>query len=676
MVSIRSRVLVLLTPVLALLLSAGPLHAQRDSAFMKSFRSAMKLHDTDAMAKEVKGHQLEAIKAVMETCGLISEGSSDELEEEIDALGRAWKKAFGSDFVSGQYVFFSLMDQRTKVARRKLLERYRILYPEYEKAVSKKDKAVLPQLGYEFEGLAKAFAELGDGYMASSCAWHMATCFEEEALGKEADLRKACEAYALAVRERERIDLKDSTLASLKARFQELEYAGYGDPSKGPEARAAEKAKENPAYAPHAFGGVFEVAPDCGKRPRLIYEGDPIYQVWFTINLGRGPSKGQPGSTGTFPSVADSPKVIREGYAKVGIDTDGDGKGDVDLPVTGKEALVQFNLPDGRPWAFRATVGLERDTYQGLQPFNIAPSDDQMVIYISPAASIVGMIEGVRVQIFDDSMDGRYGGEPLSWGALGTREGDYEYVLDSVLIGDSKTLAPFSAIQKIGDAWYRFETNKDGADVTIRRTDITSGKVKLEMKGASCDYLILKGTGNLEGVYVNIASKGGVEVPEGTYELLTGRISKGKRDSMRKALICNSKATKLIPVRAGQTTKVELGAPFGFDFQFSEDEGSVTVRGETVVVTGRGGEVYERFWNCIPHCEASVRAQGAKKGGKAIKMVPAGSQEEMAEKGWKSVWFPLDVTIPKAKKGKGAEVQLTEKKNKLFGKIVSEWKGV
>ena len=55
-------------------------------------------------------------------------------------------------------------------------------------------------------------------------------------------------------------------------------------------------------------------------------------------------------------------------------------------------------------------------------------------------------------------------------------------------------------------------------------------------------------------------------------------------------------------------------------------------------------------------------------------MRPAGSQEIVTEfNDERVIWFPMSKRIDK-KKSETLEVQLFEKKNKLFGKIESEWK--
>ncbi len=136
-----------------------------------------------------------------------------------------------------------------------------------------------------------------------------------------------------------------------------------------------------------------------------------------------------------------------------------------------------------------------------------------------------------------------------------------------------------------------------------------------------------------------------------------------------------SRNTPTWRVSAGESATVELGAPFGFDFKVSQGEESVTVSGNSVVITGRGQETYQRFWNCVPRPEVSVRKVGTKKGSKGEKLRRVESQEQINDQGnFDGVWFPYGTEIEK-KKGEDVEVQLVEKKNKLFGKVESDWKG-
>ncbi len=46
---------------------------------------------------------------------------------------------------------------------------------------------------------------------------------------------------------------------------------------------------------------------------------------------------------------------------------------------------------------------------------------------------------------------------------------------------------------------------------------------------------------------------------------------------------------------------------------------------------------------------------------------------EVAKKGWNVTWFPKDLAIDVKGVEGAVEVQLTEKKHSMFGKITSEW---
>jgi hypothetical protein len=73
--------------------------------------------------------------------------------------------------------------------------------------------------------------------------------------------------------------------------------------------------------------------------------------------------------------------------------------------------------------------------------------------------------------------------------------------------------------------------------------------------------------------------------------------------------------------------------------------------------------------------EVNVRKAGSSKGKKETKLVPVTSQEMLQETNdFRTVWFPITKPFPKPDKGDTVEVQLFEKKNKLFGKLESAWK--
>ena len=152
-----------------------------------------------------------------------------------------------------------------------------------------------------------------------------------------------------------------------------------------------------------------------------------------------------------------------------------------------------------------------------------------------------------------------------------------------------------------------------------------------------------------------------------------GQISKGKRQQMMKALIVPSDNTRSWTVPDGETITMELGAPFDFSFKYDQDEETISVDGKSIFITGAAGESYQRLWNCVPTPELISRKKGTKRGKELQKLRHAGSQQEL-DQGWEWAWYPFNATIEKSKKGEIVELQLFEKKNKLFGKIESEWR--
>jgi hypothetical protein len=569
------------------------------------------------------------------------------------------------------YEFFSLIPPSAKEQRKKLKHQYQLQNKKFLDAEREKDKNKFGELGLIMKGLGERFEEIGDYYFASQAYLQWGRANDEPLRGTDADLKTAHDAYLKAVQAREKLELLDIHHAQTKERQQHLEAAGFGDPAKGPP-----KAAEPKEGAAITLAPTFELVEEIEEYRRPLFTADSLYLMWSTVQLrGKGTST-------KFNGMKDSPTVLRVGSAEVMVDTDGDGEGDVEVPMTGKLVPVQVPIGSGdgqRQWGFLAAVGGTRDTYNGIQ-YNASASDEYMSIYVAPAGSVVADLAGTQVRIFDDNMDGIYGSAPMSWAHTGLVphwEENYQYDFDSVVVGAEKAAQPWSEFLRIGAAWYRMESADTG--LAIKATpmlDLTTGKLKLDLKGLSADWVVVRGAerSKYENCFFEIAgNRGGVEVPVGMYSLVAGQVSKGSKAQMAKALIVPGRNAPSWTVAPGETTEVELGAPFGFAFDTTEDAESLTVVGDSVAITGSGGESYQRLWNCVVRPEVSIREAGSKRGSKPEDMSGAGTQEELAEKGFQYAWFPYDLVLEK-KSAEDHEAMLLEKKNKLFGKIESEWR--
>jgi hypothetical protein len=658
--------------------------AQYESPFMQEFRKLMLIKADDEMAALMRKNEASAILSIIDVCEAIGKGSSDQLEAEAEALGRIWKKIYGTRFVEIQYNYFSVdLPVSMRKHRLELIERYKLYRNEFALAETAKDSAKLFTLGETFNALGDEFAELDDGYMAAQCYRTYAACYEDTLNGPKADLRKACEGWGLFLQARESIDLKEADYNHVKARHEALVAGGYDQPAGEAAGEAGGEAGATPGNASAAsaavpLNGTFELVPDIDAIRRPLYTADSIFQVWTAVPMDKV------GTKGVFNAMEESPAVLRTGAAKAAVDVNGDGKGDVDIPLTGKITPVQITLGQGeaaRPWAFLAVIGAERDTYQGINPWNLAPNDDQMSIYVAPAASLVGTVNGVRVRVIDDNLDGRYGSEPKTWRFPGLLEGDSQPDVDSVVVGESKMARPWSRLQKIGDAWFELAANEKGTDLLVTPAQVQGGTLELDLKGLPASWLVVRGVGDgAEDLFYELVNGGTnkVEVPAGTYELYAGQIALGKKDQMMKALVLPGQNTRSWKVGAGETTKVELGMPLKLDFEIKQDAETVTVVSPSLAVVGRGGETYQRLWNCVLTPEVNVRKAGTTKAKKEGRLGMLESQQQMIDdfkNDWSVVWFPIATPYEKPVPGDTYEVQLFEKKHKLFGKLESDWKG-
>lgn len=638
----------------------------------EAFEKAMAVGATSEMERLVKKNEDEAVEWIIITAEGFSIAPSDALEKRMTALRTAWRDAKKSGFADNVYEYYSLLTSVQREQRTKAKKRFDDAQARWRKNLERKDAATYGVLWGEFEGLAGVFEEYGDNYFASQ-AWLMAyVCVDQNARGEEADLYKACRALREAAATRERIDLKDRRYKESRAAYESLKAQGYeGDPG-----QAGEDGGGPPAAGPSTEGEAipvaltFEMLEEVDQFARPSYANDTLHNIWSRVFLTTKGSKAR------FSTLGDlSPQVLRTGSAEVLVDTDGDGTGDLSWPMRGKIDPLQFEIGEGqerRPWGVLTTIGTQQDMYQGIQ-MNMMPTDDQVSLYVSPAASMVGELNGETIRIIDENMDGIYGSLPTAWGHDGLSPGQLQPEMDCIVIGKSKRALPWSEYQQVGGAWYRLEIVDAGKSLKAYPVEVEPGSLSLKFKGGKPSWVVVKGSGKYENSYFDLTQKG-LELPPGKWSLYCGELRKGKKIQTMKTLILPGEETPSWTVATGETEQVALGGPFGFGFTFEEEGKTIAVAGNSVVVTGVSGERYERAWNCVAKPSASYRKKGEKKGSKAAEFGTVGTQEEIIDGGWPVAWFPKDLVLTKKGLIEASEVQLTEKKHKLFGKIESTWK--
>lgn len=660
--------------------------------YRKKLDQAQSINSKRQLEKLFRDYPDETVITIIETAEAISIRGNEVLYKRMNTLRTTWKEVYRSEFCEKMETYFSLLDGPRKRQRSRLKKDYLAARSRWIDETQKGGSgAGLGVLGFEFTGLAEQFKKISDEYYVSQCWLLAASCFDEGFRGPDADFTKAEEGYRFGLAVREKIGLRDRVFRENRARLQTLQGLGFGpqpeanaggegagsngtaggEASEGAGAGVAPK-KVQPA-APVVATTSFEAIAkyDRFKRPNFFL--DEQYPIWFPIGLGPVDSKSVVGRMNDFGL-----RAIRSGSAKVGLDEDGDGTTDVDVPLRGKPTLVTTKIGTGseeRETAFLAVVGIAEDTYQTVQ-VPLQPQENGLLIYTVPAGSMVGEIAGTAIRVIDEDMDGVYGGAPKTWGFVGLVEGSFQPEIDSVVIGSSKRAVPFASPTKIGDVWYKLESQQGGKAVKATPIPVQTGSIKLAGKGLKPDFLVVTGAERETTRYYDIAGGKAVEVPVGVYKLYFGKVSKGKKRQLVKGLILPGESTPTYQVKAGETVKVTLGAPYGFDFKTEIGDGTLKVAGDSVAVTGVSGERYERLYGCVPRPEISYRKVGTKRGSKGEKMGIMLSQEDIykQELGFRASWFPYDTEV-KLKPGvTEVEVQLTEKKNKLFGSINSAWK--
>jgi len=657
--------------------------AKRLAAFQKEFRAAQRVNSKTEMARLVKKHEYETIWWVIDICVQISYETSEELEETIHDLRIAWRDAFDTHFVDRMYEYYSLLSGPRRKQRDDYQNQFDELVREFDAASSGADYQLV---GQAMKELASKFESVGDRYFAAR-AWNTyAACNDHWVMNDDANFYAVYEGFEKAVELKEELELFDADYHIAKERLAVLAAEGYdGDPAAGGGGGGAAGSGEPGAAQPAATGPVvsspmtFEAVDEIDEFERPSYPLDEIYPTWQALFFQGA------GSTAKLEFFENGPTFIREEANRVSVDADGDGQGEVDVLLTGAMQHTEFEVgsgPERRKWAFTSVIGIDRDKYQ-LVDVNLAPSKQALGLYVLPAGSMVGSIEDTEIRVFDDNLDGVYGSHPKYPGQIGTTTKAYVPTMDSIVVGNDDHARPWSRIQRIDDTWYELEAINAGT--TIQATalpDLKTGEVELDWDGpVKPSYVVIQGWDpKIENCFYDVAESRKVEVPVGPYRLFYGELRKGKKLNMMKTVIVPEDGQPVeIRVQEGEEAELALGEPFGFDFDYTVDGTKITIQGTSVAITGKAGERYERAWNCRPQPEVVWRKKGTRRASKPEDMRIISNGNEVGDApgavGWEYLWFPVDLVLDTRKQVDGEiEVQMFEKKNRLFGKIESDWK--
>lgn len=635
------------------------------------FEKARQLGNKSKMEEILRDGGETATRFVISTAEAAKRSPNETLFARYAAITEAWKGEFDSDFPRNYERFLQRLPDRLDSKRTVLRQKYDEASNEFSEKRAAGDKGAVLAVAERLHGIAVEFEGMGDNYFASQAYLFEGIGKSEAVQGDDADLHAVADAYQKMVELREEIELKDTFYRQTKPVAEGLRGRGFGSAAK-----AAGEAADAPAGGAKEIGSPIVVTPTFQEIDALEDTERPSFyldehrQIWPSVSV-----KGN-GSTAQIPRVDDGPTVMRESSAKIVLDADGDGEGDQEWPTRGKFEAFTIELGSGdtkRPWALMTEIGRQEDFYQNQQ-MNLLSTDNNFQVYYIPAGAMATEIAGEEVLLYDDNLDGAYGSMPLRWQYQGLAPGSPQPEVDSIRIGGAKRAVPFSEIVDLGRGagWHRLTVENKGTKITAQQLELKTGEVRVRSKGLDPDFLIIKGTTDgLENAFFDVGGGGSVDVPAGTYELYYGMVSKGRGMQRMKAVVLPGPDSPKYVVAEGERVDIELGKPYKYLFQYDAGADEVTVKGDTVQIVGSGGEVYDRFYLCVPRPEISLREAGARRGGSGVDMKPVVSNQGIADHGWARMWKPLDGVLPN--RFDEVEVQMTERKNPLFGKVESDW---
>jgi hypothetical protein len=639
--------------------------------FLKRFRDAQRVGDRNTMQRLFKSEQPQAIWWIIDTAMRMGSEPSEALAKDMQLQKETWWSAFETRFADKMERFYAFLRPQAQNAIRSMavdatevssVARGLLADQQAERRIER-----IKDYRERAKGLALRFEELGDRYFAGEMWFVAGECSGPDHIpDKEADLGLALEAFGKFLEHRDEIELVDNLNQTAEDSIKRFEALGaVAGAGAGPTASIEVGSSASAPGAP-------EIEDKVSKLERPCYLTDEVYLTWNAIWV--------PGMDGevTFPRMDKSGvRVKRTGAASIQVIGSDGSTADVSLNNTIQLVRTVVGRGDEqREWAFLvADPGTQE--YFNTVPMNMAAGAEGQSLYVAPAASQVFEVGGEAVRVFDDDIDGVFGGpgQGYVWPGMQGDKGEQELQFDSMLVGKSKRAVPFSRLVQIADQWYQLEPEYGGKIMRHAPVTLRTGTLELQAKGADFAWYVVEGLDELAGVRFDLAqARRGVTVPVGRYRLISAGLRAGKRADIMKATVAPplGEDAGVVFVAPDAEAAFVAGAPYGFDFKAYVEGDELAIDGESVVVVGAGGERYHRIWNARNEPDVELRKPGSGRGTKVGSLKAVWTTQEIIDVGPTRAWKPLDARVPN-RFGAAVEIRLLEKNN-LFGKIESDWK--
>lgn len=357
-------------------------------------------------------------------------------------------------------------------------------------------------------------------------------------------------------------------------------------------------------------------------------------------------------------------------------------------------------------YAFFLYTGSNQEQYANVS-LNYSPQwrPDRKTasVNVKSAAYFVGKVAGVDITLFDENCNGVFGDKPggLAYTTFmfgsGLEEGVRHELFDSMKVGKGK-LVPYSPMVNIGEDWYLLKVIRNNEQLRFRALDgVKTGTVKVKWSGsrsAKPKHLCVREvTGAWPDAMFDLMAGGskGINLPVGKYEIFYGRTYNGRVPRNMDSVILKGDS-KSIEVKEGETSTLAMGAPFKIDGDIERIGKKIIANTSKMWVVDRFGMKFTCLQGEMLEPTLLVSKTDTGKGAKPLgtwRRVADGDLNALQRKhkgkgGVLLASYAIDkksggdpsykISVVNPFHGGPSFVGLQQKKHRLFGKLLPNWK--
>lgn len=681
----------LLAGALRVAQDANPHHLPEDvQQFWRDYQLAKDADDEEGMDKAVRRNHERADRTLNLLIDDYSLRPDASMPDELRTLALCLSRVDGSQRFIDRVRFVLELPADWRPKRSEGLSAQLAGLDLFNKALESKNPDDFAAAQTALAPVLQRWIDLGDAEQAVFCLDVLARCEQERGRKPEqaAYLQQLVEWGG-------KLAYKDQTVAKARLTLEDLGEVGAAAGTAGGDGAAPGGEPEKPDEPPAA--GAALLAFEAGSSPVTLtldddkgekgvgavvlpgFASPEQYLLWPQSVVITGDP--DPDPFDTLRAVQLKPfgqtMLVQRDGSKFKFDTDGDGKYDLTTAPSSTPQRFELPGPGGKGfYPLMLSVPADKEDIFGVAT-NYAPQKESARLRFAAGGALQVEALGSPWKIYDTNLTGVYGDAAVkNWDdgltAYEVTQPHTWWDTDAVLVGRNKLALPWSTALPVGEDFYRAEIGgADGRTLTLQKLALETGLLKLDMATAVAPtYLVLCGTGPLEGAFFNVvpAKKGGtVKLPAGSYTIAGGRIESGKKTSTKMVRVYQGTSGP-IEVKAGETTTLALGAPYKLKVATSTEEGAGVILGTSIRIFGRGGEEYALLFDDPLQPEVEVHGKGNRKIVKGDQMAKAGVEEWQANETKKdnALWFPKNYVF-ELPAGESFQVRLTQEKQPLLG---------